>query len=129
MRELRQASEKLQGRYPEGKRQVVEMGLILPSSVTILPWGKISLLAGGTGEACRKATVYSELEGERARHISLQEKKMNMLRASAGFREGALLWGRVHSKTSSRPATLAQPSLLLPLRFSLDGNFFFLRFY
>lgn len=47
-----------------------------------------------------------------------------MLRASAGFREGALLQGRVHCKTSSRPATLAQPSLL-PLRFSLDGNFFF----
>lgn len=97
----------------------------MPSSITILPWGKISLLAGGTGEACKKATVYSKLEAERARHMSLQEKKMNTLRASAGFREGALLQGRVHCKTSSRPATLAQTSLLLPIRFSFDGNFFF----
>ena len=57
------ASEKLQGRYPEGNREVAELVLFLPSLVTILPCGKISLIGQWDREVCKEPTVYSKLEG------------------------------------------------------------------
>lgn len=62
LREVRLASEKLQGRYPEGNREVAELALFLSSLVTILPWGKISLIGQWDRKVCKEPTVYSKLE-------------------------------------------------------------------
>lgn len=59
---MRLASEKLQGRYPEGNREVAELALFLSSLVTILPWGKISLIGQWDRKVCKEPTVYSKLE-------------------------------------------------------------------
>lgn len=85
------------------------------------PGAKFLCWLEGQRKECTKATIQSKLEGERARHTSLQAKKMNMPRASGGFREGSS--ERVHSGTSTRTATLSQPSPLPPLRFCPGGSF------